>query len=119
MLPPTGRRGAGGEMASAGSLRAIAGLLLTGAVLALGAARIARRADRRRDAVAEVASQTAADVTSALAGLGGRVGKRAARAGQERRLRWALDNDVDEVTLNDLLATEDWWQPYRDGPTLV
>jgi eukaryotic-like serine/threonine-protein kinase len=104
-----------------GPLRTMPALtaLLAAAGLVLCSAWLARRAERRQATVEQLAARTASDVSSALVDLSRVVGKRAVRAARERALRWALDNDVDGLTLNDLLATEEWWQPYRDGPSVV
>jgi serine/threonine-protein kinase len=91
-------------------LAAVAVLALTaGAVVLL--MRIDRsRVGERAAAEAQAAALRAADgVRSLIAGLEGQT----QNATTNPRLVAALDANVDQETLRDLLLTEPWWEPYR------
>ena len=91
-------------------LAAVAVLALTaGAVVLL--MRIDRsRAGERSAAEAQAAALRAADgVRSLIGGLEGQT----QNATTNPRLVAALDANVDQETLRDLLLTEPWWEPYR------
>ncbi len=94
-------------------------VLATIAVLALTAAatvlltRIDRhRAGERVSAEAQAAALRAADgMRTLLSGLEGHT----QNATSNPRLVAALDANVDQETLRDLLLTEPWWEPFRRG----
>jgi type II secretory pathway pseudopilin PulG len=91
-------------------LAAVAVLALTaGAVVLL--MRIDRsRAGEKAAAEAQAAALRAADgVRSLIGGLEGQT----QNATTNPRLVAALDANVDQETLRDLLMTEPWWEPYR------
>src|SRR6185436_19117179 len=93
--------------------------LATFAVLTLtaGAVVLLTRIDRHRagervSAEAQAAALRAADgMRTLVSGLEGQT----QNATTNPRLVAALDANVDQETLRDLLLTEPWWEPYRRG----
>ena len=92
-------------------------LLAATAVLALtaGAVVLLMRLDRSR-ANERVASEAQAAALRAADGVRGLIGSlegQTQNATANPRLMAALDANVDQETLRDLLLTEPWWEPFR------
>jgi len=94
------------------ALAAIAVLVLTGAAVVLLMRLERAHAGERSAAEAQAAALRAADATRNL--IGGLEGQ-TQNATTNPRLVAALDANVDQETLRDLLLTEPWWEPYRRG----
>jgi hypothetical protein len=91
-------------------LAAIAVLALTGGAVALLVRLDRGRAGERAAADAQAAALRAADgVRGLVANLEGQTQNATANP----RLVAALDANVDQETLRDLLLTEPWWEPFR------
>src|SRR5580765_1595164 len=95
---------------AAAALAAIAVLALTGGAVVL-LARIDRsHASERVASEAQAAALRAAD---GVRGLLGNLEGQTQNATSNPRLVAALDANVDQETLRDLLLTEPWWEPFR------
>src|SRR5262245_10442184 len=93
-------------------LAAVAVLALTAGAVVLLARLDRSHANDRVAAEAQAAALRAADgVRSLLTGLEGQT----QNATTNPRLVAALDANVDQETLRDLLLTEPWWEPFRRG----
>jgi hypothetical protein len=104
--------GNGGRSRLAPTLAAIAVLALTAAAVVLLLRLERAHASERSVAEAQAAALRAADAVRNL--LGGLEGQ-SQNATTNPRLVAALDANVDQETLRDLLLTEPWWEPYRRG----
>jgi len=95
---------------AAAALAAVAVLALTGGAVVL-LARIDRsHASERVASEAQAAALRAAD---GVRGLLGNLEGQTQNATSNPRLVAALDANVDQETLRDLLLTEPWWEPFR------
>ena len=93
-------------------LAAVAVLALTAGAVVLLMRLDRSRAGERAAAEAQAAALRAADgVRSLIGGLEGQTQNATANP----RLVAALDANVDQETLRDLLLTEPWWEPFRRG----
>ncbi len=94
-------------------------LLAAGAVLALtvGAVVLLMRLDHTRagERVAAEAQAAALRAADGVRGLLGSLEGQTQNATANPRLVAALDANVDQETLRDLLLTEPWWEPFRRG----
>src|SRR3954466_904612 len=91
-------------------LAAVAVLALTAGAVGLLMRIDRNRAGERAAAEAQAAALRAADgVRTLIGGLEGQT----QNATTNPRLVAALDANVDQETLRDLLLTEPWWEPYR------
>ena len=92
-------------------------LVAAAAVLALtgGATALLARLDRTRAAerAAEEAQAAALRAADGVHGVIGALEVQAQNATTNPRLVAALDANVDQETLRDLLLTEPWWEPFR------
>jgi hypothetical protein len=107
MAMAAGQRRRRGPLLAALTVLALAGAATT-FLVRLDRARIAERAA----ADARAAALRAADGIRSL--LGG-IEVQTQNATANPRLVAALDANVDEETLRDLLLTETWWEPFRSG----
>jgi hypothetical protein len=109
----------GGEMrgGGAGASHRRGALLAAAAVLALtaGAVALLVHLDRNRLAERSVADAQSAALRAAdgVRNLIGGIEVQAQNATTNPRLVAALDANVDQETLRDLLLTEPWWEPFR------
>jgi hypothetical protein len=76
-----------------------------------------RRAEDQR--IVEAASRTRSDLEQGLQRVLQELTADVRRATALPPLRAALEHDVDTATLRDLLATEEWWAPFRDRLLVV
>src|SRR3954468_18034480 len=99
--------------------RRLGPVLAARAVLALtaGAVVLLTRLDRSRanERVASEAQAAALRAADGLRGLIGGLEGQTQNATANPRLVAALDANVDQDTLRDLLLTEPWWEPFRRG----
>ena len=104
--------GNGGRARLGPALAAVAVLALTAAAVVLLLRLERAHAAERTAAEAQAAALRAADaVRNLIGGLEGQT----QNATTNPRLVAALDANVDQETLRDLLLTEPWWEPYRRG----
>src|SRR6185436_17482971 len=102
--------GNGGRARLGPALAAVAVLALTAAAVVLLLRLERAHAAERTAAEAQAAALRAADaVRNLIGGLEGQT----QNATTNPRLVAALDANVDQETLRDLLLTEPWWEPYR------